>query len=88
MHRELVRPIWREESLFFVQKIVMKRGIFVVFEGVDRSGKSTQCAKLKEKLEQLGQNIIQLRFPGLFLSFSLSFIVLMSLKIELENLEK
>nr|POE87589.1 isoform 2 of thymidylate kinase [Quercus suber] len=39
------------------------RGRLIVFEGLDRSGKSTQCARLVERLQQRGQKVEQLRFP-------------------------
>ncbi|OIO02893.1 MAG: dTMP kinase [Elusimicrobia bacterium CG_4_10_14_0_2_um_filter_56_8] len=42
----------------------MKRGIFIVLEGPDRSGKSTQAALLKEWLEELGHEVIITREPG------------------------
>lgn len=40
------------------------RGKLVVFEGLDRAGKSTQCAKLVENLRAQGRNVKALRFPG------------------------
>ena len=42
----------------------MKKGFFIVLEGPDRSGKSTQAAMLKEWLEQRGIQTILTREPG------------------------
>jgi len=42
----------------------MKKGIFIVLEGPDRSGKSTQAALLKTWLEGLGREVIVTREPG------------------------
>lgn len=41
-----------------------KRGKLLVFEGLDRSGKSTQCALLVEHLLSQGQRIEHVRFPN------------------------
>ena len=40
------------------------RGAFIVIEGLDRSGKSTQAAKLKEKLAVDGVKVELMKFPG------------------------
>ena len=40
------------------------RGILVVFEGCDRSGKSTQCRMLVDYLKSIGRDVAHLRFPG------------------------
>ncbi len=40
-----------------------KRGAFVVFEGIDRCGKTTQCARLLAALEAKRVPVFQLRFP-------------------------
>ena len=42
-----------------------KRGLLIVFEGCDRSGKSTQCKKLIDFLRKDGQKAELLRFPGI-----------------------
>ncbi|KAI9822623.1 MAG: Thymidylate kinase [Pycnora praestabilis] len=39
------------------------RGTLVVVEGLDKAGKSTQCAKLVENLQQEGSNVRHIRFP-------------------------
>ncbi|GAA5986712.1 hypothetical protein JCM11641_007747 [Rhodosporidiobolus odoratus] len=40
-----------------------RRGAFIVFEGLDRSGKSTQVAKLVEGLNARGVQAVAARFP-------------------------
>lgn len=42
----------------------MKRGIFIVLEGPDRSGKSTQASLLKAWLEERGREVVVTREPG------------------------
>lgn len=39
-------------------------GLFISFEGVDGSGKSTQISKLKNYLEESGYNVVLTREPG------------------------
>ncbi|XP_054770675.1 thymidylate kinase-like [Lytechinus pictus] len=41
----------------------MRRGALVVFEGCDRSGKSTQCKKLVDSLRENGLKAELMRFP-------------------------
>jgi dTMP kinase len=42
----------------------MGRGAFIVLEGLDRTGKSTQTAKLVERIEKQGRACKLLKFPG------------------------
>ncbi|PKM97170.1 MAG: dTMP kinase [Elusimicrobia bacterium HGW-Elusimicrobia-3] len=42
----------------------MKPGIFIVLEGPDRSGKSTQASLLKAWLEERGREVVVTREPG------------------------
>lgn len=44
-------------------KVARSRGHLVVFEGLDRSGKSTQCARLVNHLQSNGQKAEHMRFP-------------------------
>ncbi len=39
------------------------RGVFIVFEGVDGSGKSTQVVRLAARLEQAGHAVVSTREP-------------------------
>lgn len=39
------------------------RGAFIVLEGLDRSGKSTQCSRLVDYLASVGHAAEQMRFP-------------------------
>jgi dTMP kinase len=41
-----------------------KRGALVVIEGLDRSGKTTQCARLLAKLEAAGIRAELIKLPG------------------------
>lgn len=40
-----------------------KRGKLIVFEGLDRSGKSTQCERLVTHLRHQGEKVEHMRFP-------------------------
>lgn len=40
-----------------------KRGAFIVFEGVDRCGKTTQCQLLLKHLLSVGMAAVAMRFP-------------------------
>ncbi|KAJ3090776.1 hypothetical protein HK102_002735 [Quaeritorhiza haematococci] len=39
------------------------RGALIVVEGCDRSGKSTQCQMLQERLQAAGHNVQAMKFP-------------------------
>jgi dTMP kinase len=44
---------------------VLRRGLFIVFEGLDRSGKSTQSAKLAKYLkDELQIPVKSINFPS------------------------
>ncbi len=45
----------------------MARGKLIVFEGLDRSGKSTQCQTLVDDLQKDGIKVRHMRFPGKWL---------------------
>ena len=40
------------------------KGLFITFEGVEGSGKSTQISALKKRLEEAGREVIETREPG------------------------
>lgn len=42
----------------------MKRGLFITFEGMDGTGKSTQINLLKDRLAGEGHDVVLLREPG------------------------
>jgi thymidylate kinase len=42
----------------------IKRGLFIVFEGNDRAGKSTQVEMLKNHFESQNENCVAMGFPG------------------------
>ena len=44
-----------------------KRGAFIVIEGLDRSGKSTQAAALLERLDKNGVRAVLQKFPGRYI---------------------
>ena len=56
----------RKKANFKNFKTMLKRGAFLVFEGVDRCGKTTQTKLLVEKLKQDGRKVELMRFPGKF----------------------
>lgn len=47
---------------------MVARGAFVVLEGMDRSGKTTQVKLLQSRFIEAGRRVQLMRFPGEFLS--------------------
>lgn len=45
-------------------RLMAKRGAFILFEGIDRCGKSTQAQRLVEHLNTIGHKAELVRFPG------------------------
>ena len=41
-----------------------RRGALIVFEGCDRSGKTTQCNMLLQTLQEKGHSVKLMKFPG------------------------
>ena len=41
------------------------RGAFIVLEGLDRSGKSTQVSRLAEEVAKVGKAVLVQKFPGM-----------------------
>lgn len=51
----------------FPDAAVSKRGLLIVIEGLDRSGKSSQCQRLFDFFRLQGQRVRYVKFPGLSL---------------------
>jgi dTMP kinase len=49
----------------FPSSATSKRGLLIVIEGLDRSGKSSQCQRLFDFLRLQGQRVRYTKFPGL-----------------------
>lgn len=47
-----------------VNEAAVSRGAFIVIEGLDRSGKTTQVKRLEAELSKDGKKVQVLRFPG------------------------
>lgn len=59
-----LRLVKRKHQPLFCCMMATKRGKLIVFEGLDRSGKSTQCSRLIEHLKQKGESVEHMRFPN------------------------
>jgi dTMP kinase len=47
-----------------VKTLVKQRGIFITFEGMDGSGKTTQMHRLAERLRGMGRTVLETAEPG------------------------
>ena len=52
---------------------MVSRGKFIVFEGCDRSGKTTQCYMVVEALKKKNLLDEYIKFPGMYMSFVIFF---------------
>jgi adenylylsulfate kinase-like enzyme len=58
------KPRLGKFASFSSTTITMTRGAFIVIEGLDRSGKSTQIANLAARLVRGGKQVEVTKFPG------------------------
>lgn len=49
---------------FFFRSRMGQRGLFIVLEGLDRSGKTTQVARLEQSIRSQGKPCRVQKFPG------------------------
>ena len=47
-----------------------RRGYFIVIEGGDRAGKSTQAKALSEYMQNKGHLVEMMKYPGILLAFN------------------
>ncbi|VFQ66539.1 unnamed protein product [Cuscuta campestris] len=57
--KNLIRQVHMENT----QSSNLSRGALVVFEGLDRCGKTSQCSRLVKNLDDLGHSVQSWRFP-------------------------
>merc|ERR1719159_1610089 len=62
-----------------------RRGLFVVFEGLDRSGKSTQSKRLFKRLEDAGEQVRWTCFPNRALASGILIDLYLRRKIEMSD---
>ncbi|VDM58013.1 unnamed protein product [Angiostrongylus costaricensis] len=67
-YNEVMRNIWRVHHNYYSGPVygsvgMSRRGAFIVFEGLDRSGKTTQAKRLHEKINLSGGKSVLLSFP-------------------------
>jgi hypothetical protein len=54
------------ELLTTTEQEPQRRGAFIVLEGLDRSGKTTQVKLMEQRFVELGKPVKTVRFPGAF----------------------
>ncbi len=52
-----------------INNTINQRGAFILFEGCDKAGKSTQANKLFEYLQSIGHSVKLWKFPGIKIDF-------------------
>ena len=57
-----VRTVWAGKSM--VEKYMVKKGLFITFEGIDGSGKTTQLELLHKDLLFNKADVVRMREPG------------------------
>lgn len=68
-YRQHLDPTQRSSSVKAVIRYAMTsatpaRGLFIVLEGLDRSGKTTQVARLEQSIKAQGKTCRVQKFPG------------------------
>ena len=53
-----------DERFCIIAMVEQKRGAFIVLEGLDRSGKTTQATKLVQKIKGMNKPCTLMKFPG------------------------
>ncbi|XP_033117893.1 thymidylate kinase-like [Anneissia japonica] len=74
-----------ELGLITPVKMSVRRGALIILEGVDRSGKSTQCRKLVKTLQEQGEKVHLMRFPDRTTKIGKVINEYLSQKCELED---
>jgi hypothetical protein len=62
-------------GVLMLRRMATKRGALIVFEGVDRCGKSTQTKMLVDALNQAGKPTEYMRFPGMIVLKTILFCI-------------
>ncbi len=63
-HRHILLLADLDDLIMSAQPSPDRRGLFIVLEGLDRSGKSTQVALLEQGLRDAGRKSKTMKFPG------------------------